>query len=81
MDWQTIAITAFLAWAGWISITVLKANSKAEKSLANDEQNQKEITTISEGMKDLKDGLQRIETRVDLFLKTELDTLKQIAQK
>jgi hypothetical protein len=88
-SWQPVIIgigaTAFVVWAGWISSFVIKVNDKANKSLSNDDANEKEIGEIGSRWeataKRLEEGLGRIEGRLDTFLKNELDALKQIAQK
>lgn len=88
-EWQPIIIgvasTAFLIWVAWISNFVIKVNAKADKSLANDAQNEREIEEIGTQWeataKRLEEGLQRIEARLDIFLNKELDALKDIAKK
>jgi ABC-type transporter Mla subunit MlaD len=87
--WQAVVVgiasTAFLGWVVWISSFVLKVNDKANKSLANDAANEKEIDEIGSRWeataKRLEDGLARIEERLDVFLNNELNTLKEIAKK
>jgi len=91
-----VIITVFIIWASWISITVLKANAKADRSLSNDEMAQKEITSIVDGMqimtaelkesfKDLVNGVKTEMTntnnRLDGFIKTEIEELKKLSQK
>ena len=91
-----VIITVFIIWASWISITVLKANAKADRSLSNDEVAQKEIASIVHGMKtmtselkesfkDLVNGVKTEMTstnhRLDGFIKTEIEELKKIAEK
>ncbi len=71
METELIAIlaTITLGWAGWISITVIN-NQKEIKALSS-------LGTQFTQMNEKIDGLS---SRVDLFLKTEVDTLKKLAE-
>lgn len=92
-NWQIIILTgAFLSWAGWVSITAIRTERKAEKSLSNDAANEKELAKIIdkwESFEDkfdtmeemVKEGFLKTNNRLDIFINQELQTLKQIAQK
>jgi uncharacterized protein YoxC len=91
-----VGITIVLSWAAWISVFAINTNIKANQSLNNDAMAQKEITSIVDGMKtmtielkasfkelvnEVKVEMKTTNTRLDTFIKDEMDTLKQIANK
>lgn len=80
-----ILVTVCISWAAWISVFAIQTNQKANKSLSNDESNQKEITAIGDRWdstaKSLNDKFDKVESRLDMFINQELNLLKQMAQK
>lgn len=98
--WQIIVVCvtapSFLIWAGWVSLTAIRTESKADKSLANDAANEKEISEIAkhweatakslsekfaELEKTVKEENRQVMAMLHEFLRNELDQLKKIAQK
>jgi hypothetical protein len=91
--WQIILLAgAFLSWAGWVSITAIRTERKAEKSLSNDAANEKELDSIIKKWDSFENKFDAMEkmfqneftktnNRLDIFINQELQTLKQIAQK
>src|SRR5688572_19171611 len=99
-SWQPVVIgigaTAFIVWAGWVSLTAIRTESKADKSLANDAINEKEISEIAkhweatakslsdkfaELEKTVKEENKQVMAMLHEFLRKELDELKNIARK
>lgn len=91
--WQITLLGAiFLSWAGWVSLTAIRTERKAERSLSNDAANEKELQKIMgkwdsfenkfDSMEEMFKGeFQKTNTRLDVFINQELQTLKAIAQK
>lgn len=70
MENEAIAVIGviFVGWVGWISITTIQNNVKINS-----------LMSIKDGVVGLKDDIKALSSRLDLFLKNELDTLKDIA--
>lgn len=88
--------TAFLAWAGWITVFVISTNAKANRSLTNDEVAAREIASIVQGFKEMtkelkdgfkefaeevKDSLKSTNSRLDIFVSNEITELKNMNKK
>lgn len=92
----TAALSCLVLWMGWISIFAINTNNKANISLSNDAMAQKEIQSIVNGMEkmttELKSSFKELvnevraemkttNSRLDSFVKEEMDTLKSIVNK
>ena len=69
-----IAVTVFIGWAGWISITTIQNKASLQAMDKNDE-------SMAKSMDELKVGIKGLSDRLDLFLKNEIDELKKIADR
>lgn len=98
--WQIIVVCltapAFVIWAGWISLTAIRTEGKADKSLSNDAINEKEISEIAkhweatakslsdkfaELEKTVKEENKQVMAMLHEFLRKELDELKNLARR
>lgn len=82
-----LAIT--LAWAGWVSIVTIN-NQKSLSNLQNaNAALHKDMEDISNTLKesfadmksDVKDQIDKVNTRLDIFLRDEISVLKELAKK
>jgi hypothetical protein len=65
-----VLIASGLAWVGWISIMTIQNNSKING-----------LMSIKDSVTDLKDDIKGVSQRLDIFIKNELDAIKEIANK
>lgn len=65
-----ILVTISLTWAGWISVTVFQNSIKINR-----------LISVGDQLDGVKNSVNQMNDRLDLFLKTELDTLKRIAER
>lgn len=92
----TAALSCLVLWMAWISVFAINTNNKANISLSNDAMAQKEIQSIITGMEkmttelkasfkelvnEVKAEMKTTNTRLDNFVKEEMDTLKNIVNK
>ncbi len=60
----------FTGWVAWISLTTIQNNAKISG-----------LMSIKNGMTRIEDDVKGINNRLDIFIKNELDALKEIAEK
>ena len=69
-DLYEIIIAIILAWLGWLSLTTIQQGKKITI-----------LQSIQEKVNGISDKQDKLSDRLDLFLKNELDTLKEIAKR
>lgn len=65
-----IGSTVFLAWASWVSVSIIQGG----KQIAKNDQ-------MHADMGEIKTGIEKLNKRFDIFIKQELDELKEITGK
>ncbi len=80
-----ILATISLGWAGWISVTTIRNQTAISKAQASEEvlhNDMKDLsTTMKESFADVKDQINKVNTRLDTFLSNEIAVLKDLAKK
>ncbi len=65
-----ILVTITIGWVGWVSVMTIQNSIKISS-----------LMTLPNQMTELKTMVSGVNTRLDIFLKTELDTLKSMVDK
>lgn len=91
-----ILVTILLGWAGWISVMVIRNQNAITKLMASDanlskaqEDIHKDMSDLStlfkesfaELKEDIKERMDKVNNRLDVFLKDEITVLKELAKK
>jgi len=64
-----LVVSISVAWIAWISLSTIQNQRKIDK-----------LSSLSDQYTDIKGDIVGLSDRLDIFIKSELDTLKQIAK-
>jgi len=68
-----ILIAIGIGWIGWVSLTLIQNSNKISAFISSHDQ-------LHNDNSEVKNMLKTMSERFDLFLKTEIDSLKQIVK-
>jgi len=71
--WQVIFVTMYGAFLGWIALSHIQQGKKIVST-------QSMMTGLSASIDRLTIAVNELDNKLDLFLKSEIDTLKEIAR-
>lgn len=80
-----VLVTIWLGWSGWISIAVIRNQRELSKLNASDINLHNDMQGLKEGFvslkEDVKETVNKINSKLDVFLKDEISVLKELAKK
>lgn len=80
-----VLATIWLGWSGWISVAVIKNQRELSKLNASDINLHNDMEGLKEGFAEMKadvrDRMNNLGTKLDIFLKDEISVLKELAKK